>query len=87
MLHWHGETVAPWHGLRVSGCEAQPSPPTDSNLLCTACQIVQSSAVQPAIVVQVLPSSISVALVGRMTPIHYRSELPAMSYGRAPPLV
>jgi hypothetical protein len=87
MLHQHGETTAPWHGLWISACEAQPASTSDSNLLCTVCQIVQNSAVQPAVAAQVLPPSTSVPLVRLMTPSNYRSELPAMSYGRAPPLV
>jgi hypothetical protein len=87
ILHRHGETPAVWHGIWVSGCEVQPFPTSDCNLPCTACLIVQNGAVQPARAAQVLPPSNSVPLVRRMTPSHYRSELPAMSYGRAPPLV
>ncbi len=87
MLHRHGETMSPWHGLWVSGCEVQPSPASDGSLLCSACQIVHNGAAQPASALQVLPSSISVPLVFRLTTSNYRSELPAMSYGRAPPLV
>jgi hypothetical protein len=86
MLHRHGETTALRHGLWVAGCEVQPSPASDSNLLCAACQIVQNSAAQPASAAQVLASPTSVPLVRRMTPSNYRSELPAMGYGRAPPL-
>jgi len=87
MLHRHGETTVLSHGLWVSGCEVQPPPTSDRNLLCTVCQIVQNGAVQPATAPQVLPPSISVPLLPRVAPSNYRSELPVMSYGRAPPLV
>jgi len=87
MLHRHGETLPLRHGLWVAGWEVQPSSTADSNLLCTACQIVQAGAVQPARAAQILPSSITVPLLRRLTTSNYRSEFPAMSYGRAPPLV
>jgi len=87
MLHRHGETLPVFHGLWATGSEVQPSSTADSNLLCTACQIVQNGALQPASVAQILPSSISVPLLRRMTSSNYRSELPVMSYGRAPPLI
>jgi hypothetical protein len=86
MLHRHGETSALEHGLSVSTCEAQPSGTADGNLLCTVCLIVHNGAVQPANAAQVLPPSISIALLRRLAPSSYRSELPAMNYGRAPPL-
>ena len=85
MLHWHGETMAPGHGLWVSACDVQTPSTSDSNLPCTACLIVQNGAAQPATAAQVLPSSSSVPLVRLMTPSDYRSEFSAMSYGRAPP--
>ncbi|MGD1102130.1 MAG: hypothetical protein ABSA59_08685 [Terriglobia bacterium] len=66
MLHRHGETTGLCHGLWVSGCEVPASPTSESNLLCTVCQIVQNGAVQPASAAQVLPPSISVPLVRRM---------------------
>ena len=87
MLHQHDEAAASWHGLWVSGCEVQSSPAADSNILCTACQIVQHSAVQPGNAAQALPSSASVPLLRHMTPSNYRSELPVMNHGRAPPIV
>jgi len=87
MLHWHGETMAPDHGIEVRSGATQSSPTSDSTIPCTACQIVQSGAAQPAYAIQVLPSSNSVALVRFITPSDYRSDFPAMSYGRAPPLV
>lgn len=87
MLHRHGETTGVRYGLWASVCEVPSSPTSESNLLCTVCQIVQNGAVQPASAAQILPPSISVPLLPRMTPSDYRPELPAMSYGRAPPLV
>jgi hypothetical protein len=87
MLHWHGGKIAPSHAPRVSASNAQPTPESDSNLLCTACLIVHNGAVQPASAAQVLPTSASVALIRRIAPNHYRAESPAMSFGRAPPLV
>ena len=86
MLHRHGETTALCHVLRVSVCDIQSSPGVDSNLLCTVCQIVQSGAAQPAGAAQVLPSPTSVPLLRLVAPSNYRSELPAMSYGRCRPL-
>jgi len=86
MLHQHGETTAPRHGLCVSGYEVQPSPDSKSNLLCTVCQIVHSGAVQAANAAHILPPSISLPLLWRMRLSHCHTELPALSYGRAPPL-
>jgi len=87
MLHRHGETLPVCHGLWATGGEVQPASTADSNLLCTACQIVQAGAVQPASAAQIIPSSVSVPLLRRATLSNYRSDFPAMSYGRAPPLV
>ena len=87
ILHWHGEVTAPGHGVWVSEHEVQPASTSDSNLLCTACQIVHNGAAQPASAAQVLPSSTSAPMVRLMTPSNYRAELPATNYGRAPPLV
>ena len=88
MLHRHGEMPAPWqHVISVSACEVQSPATSDSNLLCTACQIVQHSAAQPGSAAEALPSLASIPLVRRMVPSSYRSELPAMNHGRAPPLV
>jgi hypothetical protein len=87
MLHQHGETTASRHSLCVSSHEVQTSPESKNNLLCTVCQIVHNGAVQPASAAQILPPSISLPLLRRMAPSHYRAELPALSYGRAPPLV
>jgi hypothetical protein len=87
MLHRHGEMPVLRHGLRVAGIEVQPSPASDSNPLCTVCQIVQNGAAQPARAVQILPPSISIPLPPRAAATNYRSVLPVMSYGRAPPLV
>jgi hypothetical protein len=87
MLHQHGETTAPRHSLCVSANEVQPSPDSKSNLLCTVCQIVHNGAVQRASAAQILPPSNSLLLLRRLATSHYRSELPALSYGRAPPLL
>jgi hypothetical protein len=86
MLHQHGGLSARGRSLSVSCSDAQPRAGTDSNLLCTVCQIVQHSAVQPATSAQILPSSASVPLLRSFTAINYCSELPATNYGRAPPL-
>jgi len=85
MLHQHGETIALRHGLCVSGHEVQPSPDSKGNLLCTVCQIVHNGAVQAASAAQILPPTNSLPVLRRMAPSHYRAELPALSYGRAPP--
>jgi hypothetical protein len=87
VLHQHGGTTAPHHSLCVSGYEVQPSSDSKGNLLCTVCQIVHNGAVQPASAAQILPPSNSLPLLRRMAPSHYRAELPALSYGRAPPLL
>jgi len=87
MVHRHGETTELRHGLRVFGFEVPSSPTSEGNLLCTVCQIVQNGAVQPANAAPILPPSISVPLLLRITPSDCRSDLPAMNYGRAPPLV
>ena len=86
MLHWHGERAAPCHGQWFCGCKVPPTPVADSNLLCTACQIVQHSAVQPASAARVLLSLTSALLPLRLATHSYHSELPAMNHGRAPPL-
>ena len=86
MLHWHGESLMPGHGLRVDNSAVQPVPASESNLPCTACQIVQSGAARAATVAQVLPSSNSVPLVRLNTPSIYHLEFSAMSHGRAPPV-
>ncbi len=87
ILHQHGETIALRQDLSVSGYEVQPSPDSKGNLLCTVCQIVHNGAVQPASAAQILPPSISLPLLRRRAPSHYRTELPALNYGRAPPLL
>jgi hypothetical protein len=87
MLHWHGELPAPAHSPQVYGCEAPSSSASECNLPCTACQIVQNGAVQPADAAQVIPSSHSTPLARLLAPSFYRSEFSAISYGRAPPLV
>jgi hypothetical protein len=86
MLHWHGETPTLGHGLRVDNSAVQPSPASEGNLPCTACQIVQNGAARPALVAQVLPSSKSVPLIRLTVSSIYHSEFSAMSYGRAPPV-
>ena len=85
-LHQHGETPTLRQAPAITQSDVQSSTAGDSNLLCTACQIVHNGAAQPGSAAQVLPASTTITLVRRMTPNHYRSELPAMSYGRAPPL-
>jgi hypothetical protein len=85
MLHRHS-APAPWHGRWVTAHHAQPSPAADDSVHCTACQIVQHSAVQPGGAAQILPSSASVPLIRRMIDNSYCSALLVTSHGRAPPL-
>ncbi|MGO8818085.1 MAG: hypothetical protein ACLQVG_25855 [Terriglobia bacterium] len=85
MLHRHGETAPVSHGLGVSGGEATAPATSDCNIPCPACQIVQTSSVQPASTAQVLPPANSVLMIRRMVPSNHCADLPVMSYGRAPP--
>ena len=85
-LHRHGDSMAPRHGLRASAAATPFNSGADSQLLCTACQIVHHGAVQLTSAVQVLPSAASVPLARNTTPTNYLSELPAAHHGRAPPL-
>jgi hypothetical protein len=86
MLHWHADPLTPEHGLRVDNSAVQPSPASEGNMPCTACQIVQNGAARPALVAQVLPLSTSVPLIRLTASSIYHSEFSAMSYGRAPPV-
>ena len=86
MLHRHGEAVGPSSGLCVQGRETQPSSTSESGIPCAVCQIVHSGAARPAPAAQILSPVILVSWVWRLAPGGYRSVLPAMSYGRAPPL-
>lgn len=87
MLHRHGEMPARWIDLRISGCDMPPSPFSDGNPPCTACQIVHNGAVQPGGATQALPSPASIPLVRLITTSFYHSEQPATSLGRASPFV
>lgn len=86
MLHWHGESNAPSHSLWAQGCDASAPASSDCSIPCPACQIVQTSSVQPASAAQVLPPENSVLLIRCMAPNDHSSDLPVMSYGRAPPV-
>ena len=86
MLHWHGESPMPGHGLRIYNSQAQSLPASDCSIPCPACQIVQNAAARPAHVAQIIPTSSSVPLVRLKTPSIYHSEFLAMSHGRAPPI-
>jgi len=87
VLHHHGETATWWHAPWVSGCGAQQSPAVGDSLPCTACQIVRHGAVRPATATAIFQPAVSVPLPARMTQGIYRSLQPAISYGRAPPLI
>lgn len=86
MLHQHGEVLRPYDGHRVYARDLQSSSAPDSSLPCVVCQIVQNGAVQVGIAAKVLRLFVSVPLDRGATARIYRSELPAMTYGRAPPL-
>ena len=86
MLHRHSEAVVPGHGLWVLGSETHPSPTSESGVPCAVCQIVHSSAVQPAPAAQIRPPATMVPLVRRLVPSDYCSVLLTINYGRAPPL-
>jgi len=87
ILHHHGETETRWHAPWVSGCGTQQSPAAGNSLPCTACQIVRHSAVQPATAMAVFQPAVSVPFPPRLTQGIYCSVRPAISYGRAPPLI
>jgi len=87
IFHRHGEMATRWHAPWVSGCGIQQSPAAGDTLPCTACQIVRHSAVRPATATVVFQPAVSVPLPPRLTQGIYRSLRPAISYGRAPPLI
>jgi hypothetical protein len=64
----------------------QPAPVVDTELLCTACQVVQHSAARPAISTPTPGPVAAVSFRPTVASSDFNSHQPNIQYGRAPPL-